>query len=209
MTRKARVGMTLGAVTAIVVGVLTAIFVSQPKPIQTESGILLDAPRALPAFTLVAGDGGRFGRSELQGHWSLLFAGYTHCPDVCPNTMAVLKSVAARLRDEQLGLQVVFISIDPERDTPENIGRYAAYFDPTFIAATGPVEELDKLAAGAGLVYVKVPGKTADSYTMDHSAALVLVDPQARIAGYFTPPHDADRLAADLAKVIRAGGPAA
>lgn len=196
-------GMAVIAIAAIVIGIVTAGWVTQPKTVEVKSGVLLKTPRLLPEFQLVSGDGRRFDRERLQGHWSLLFAGFTHCPDVCPNTMTVLKSVSARLQAARTPLQVVFISVDPERDTPEQIRRYAEYFDPTFVAATGPTDELDKLAAGAGLVYAKVPGATADSYTIDHSSALVLVNPQAQIAGYFTPPHDIDTLAADLARMIQ------
>jgi protein SCO1/2 len=101
-------------------------------------------------------------------------------------------------------VQFVFLSVDPERDTPESLERYVHYFNPRFRGITGPNAELDRLQPQLGFVYVKVPGPSPESYTMDHSAALILINPQAQVAGYFTPPLRADALAQDLSTVIGA-----
>lgn len=144
-------------------------------------------------------EGQPFTPANLQGHWTLLFAGFTHCPDVCPTTLGLMKALGQRL---QPAPAMVFLSVDPERDTPERLRQYVAYFGPDIEGVTGPHEQLERLAASLGIAYVKAPGARGEDYTVDHSAALVLLDPQGRVAGYFTPPHKADTLAADLARVL-------
>lgn len=129
--------------------------------------------------------------------------GFTHCPDVCPTTLALLAGIDARLQAKGEALQTVFLSADPERDTPQVLSAYLANFGAHFIGVTGDEAEIDKLCASLRLAYVKNPGIDGQ-YTVDHSAALVLIDPQARAAAYFLPPHDADRLVADLSAAIAA-----
>ena len=167
------------------------------------SGTLLPTPRTVTAFRLTAEHGKPFTNSELSGHWSLIFTGYTRCPDVCPTTLNLLKSTVTRLGAQADALQIVFLSVDPERDTPEALEHYVHYFNPHFRAATGPTAELEILGANLGFVFAKIPGPTPESYSMDHSAALILVDPQGRVAGYFTPPFKAEVLAADLSNVLK------
>lgn len=194
--------VVFGAVAAVaaVAGLVVAQLLMQPSRIR--SGTLLQQPRAIEAFELSDTRGAPFTKAQLQGRWSLVFAGFTHCPDVCPNTLAVLKTVKARLDAQQRDLQVVFVSVDPERDTAQKLGQYVHYFDPAFVGATGPNEELDKLARSLSLVYAKVPGDAPAGYTLDHSAALVLINPQAQVAAYFMPPHRVDTLSADLAGIV-------
>jgi protein SCO1/2 len=119
---------------------------------------------------------------------------------VCPTTLALLASLRSRLPADDL--QFVFLSVDPDRDTPEVVARYLAHFGDRLVGLTGPPEEVDRLAGAMGLAHVRNPGSDGD-YTVDHSTALVLIDPDARIAGYFTAPHDPDALAADLAPLAR------
>ena len=99
-------------------------------------------------------------------------------------------------------LQFLFVSVDPERDTPPAIARYLGHFDPALVGATGERAEIERLTAGLGLGQVRNPG-TGDAYTVDHSTAFVLIDPDARLAGYFSAPHDRDALAADLIRLPR------
>ncbi len=196
--------MTLVAVATVaaIAGLGAAQWLS-PKTQSIDSGTLLQQPRALGDFKLTDTSGAVFDRSRFQNHWSLVFTGFTYCPDVCPSTLGVLKVLHTRLDAEKLPLQMVFVSVDPERDTPEKLERYVHYFSPDFIAATGPTEQLDALTQTLSLVYAKVPGSNAGDYTIDHSAALVLIDPQARVAGYFLPPLRIEALADDLARVLR------
>jgi protein SCO1/2 len=192
------------ALIAAAFGVLAARLLWTPGAHATlKSGTLLPEPRTVVPFKLVAEDGKPFANADLGGHWNLIFTGYTHCPDVCPTTLSLLKGTMARLGAQADAVQVVFLSIDPERDTPEALERYVHYFNPRFRAATGPSAELEILGANLGFVFAKIPGPAPESYSMDHSAALILVDPQGRLAGYFTPPFNAEALAADLSTVLK------
>jgi protein SCO1/2 len=193
------------AALAAIGGLVVAQFTLMAPEPTIESGTLLKQPRAIESFTLTDTQGQAFDKARLEGGWSLIFTGFTYCPDVCPNTLGVLKSVKQKLDQDSVPLQIVFVSVDPERDTPEQLGRYVEYFSPEFIAATGDKDNLDSLTRSLSLVYAKVPGTTPQSYTMDHSAALVLIDPQARVAGYFLPPHKIDVLARDLETAIKLG----
>jgi protein SCO1 len=201
-----RVLLLVVAVAALGLGAWTAAKLQGPsdasQPTLT-SGILLTAPRPVGDFALTDQDGQPFTRRRLDGHWTLLFAGFTHCPDVCPTTLGVMKAVAERL-PQDAPLEMVFLSVDPERDTPEQLKRYVRYFSPTLVGATGGADQLQALCANLGLAYMKVPGAKASGYTMDHSAALVLLDRQGRVAAYFQPPHRAETLAADLGRVLAA-----
>lgn len=199
--------LTVGVVAAVAAtaGLVAANFVLKPDQlpgVQISSGTLLPQPRPIPDFSLTQANGQPFTRSALEGHWSVIFVGFTHCPDICPNTLGLLKSLRRELDTKGKPLQVVFLSVDPERDTPEVLARYVSYFDPSFIGATGATAELDKLGAATGFVYMKSPGATPDAYTVDHSSALILVNPQGQVAGYFTPPFKRDALSADLATLI-------
>lgn len=191
----------IGAV-ALMVGLIAAIWLRQPAAVSLQSGTLLPAPRPLGDFHAIDQDGRPFGREQFQGHWTLIFPGFTTCPDVCPTTLALLKQVDDRLGDAAQRLRVDFLSVDPDRDTPARLKQYVHAFDPHFTAMTAAEPDLQNLARMLGVAYAKVPGKTPDDYTMDHSAALILIDPQARVAGYLTPPFDADKLTADLRSLL-------
>ncbi len=192
----------LVAALAAALGLATSLMLARPKAIQLVNGTLLEAPRAIPDFTLSDGDGKPLTRASLLGHYSLFFVGFTTCPDVCPTTLTTLKAVLKKLGPDTEQLQIVFLSIDPERDTPARLKQYLSFFDPRIIGATGSNAELDKLALAMSFVYAKVPGATAETYTMDHSAALILIDPQAQVRAFFTPPHKAEVLAADLKTLL-------
>lgn len=194
--------MTVGAAAlALAAGSWLAVRMGAPQPRQLQSGVLLGAPRPLAEFALTDQDGQPFTRERLQGRWSLVFAGFTHCPDVCPTTLGVMKIVSQQLGQD--GPAMVFLSVDPERDTVPVLKQYVGFFGGAVTGVTGARAAIDALCASLGIAYVKVPGASEAVYTVDHSAALVLVDPQGRVAGYFPPPHKADTLAADLAGLAR------
>ena len=189
------------AVAALAAGIGAALLMRTPGPaLALQSGTLLATPRAVAPFAMVDQDARPFTQDSLKGRWTLLFAGFTHCPDVCPTTLATLRAVGDKLGARAPA--IVLLSVDPARDTPEVLRRYVGFFGNGVTGISGPSESLDALCASLGLAYVKVPGASAGEYTMDHSAALVLVDPQGRVAGYFTPPHKVDTLADDLSRVF-------
>lgn len=166
---------------------------------------LLPTPRILPPFSLQQSDGTLLTGDELKGHWTVVFLGFTHCPDVCPTTLAQLAGAQKRWASlpEASRPRVLFVSADPDRDSPKLTGDYAHAFHADTLAATAPLPQLEAFARSLSLVFMKSPGASGkpDDYTIDHSAALVMLDPQARMAGVVQPPFDVKGIAADLAKL--------
>jgi len=190
------VPIAIAILAAVAIGTGVALRERGVDPPELRSGTALPRPAPLAEFSLTGADGQPFLRDDLRGRWTLLFSGFTHCPDVCPLTVASMAELRRRVaRDD---LQFLFLSVDPERDTPEVIRRYLAHFDPGLRGATGSRAEVDRFTAGLGLAQVVNPG-VGDEYTVDHSTAFVLIDPEARLAGYFSAPHEPAALAADLA----------
>jgi protein SCO1/2 len=185
---------------AIALGIAFALHEQSIKPLALRAGTALPEPRPIADFAFLDEGGRPFERKNLEGQWSLLFTGFTHCPDVCPTTIALMAEL--RRRTSRDDLQFVFVSVDPERDTPEVVAAYLGHFDQTLVGATGSRAEMERFTAALGLAQVRNPG-VGDEYTVDHSTALVLIDPEARIAGYFQAPHERDALAADLEALPR------
>ena len=160
---------------------------------------LIHPPRELSPFQLTRSDGSRLGPEQLRGHWTVVFLGFTHCPDVCPTTLGTLAKAQKSWRSlpESTRPRLLFVSVDPERDTPALTGDYVKFFDPDTIAATADAEPLANFAATLGLVYMKVPLDDGN-YSMDHSATLVVLDAQGRQAGLIGPALNADDIAGDL-----------
>jgi protein SCO1/2 len=169
---------------------------------------LLPTPRPLPAFSLQQSDGTPLTGDELKGHWTLVFLGFTHCPDVCPTTLAQLAGAQAQWAALPAATRprVLFISADPERDSPELTGNYAHGFHADTLAATGPIPQLETFARSLSLVFMKAPGPSGEpgDYSIDHSAGFAVLDPQARMAGVVQPPFDIKALAADLSTLTKA-----
>ena len=170
---------------------------------ETQAVTLFPQARPLPPFSLQQSDGTQLVPGELQGHWTVVFIGFTFCPDVCPTTLAELAQAQRQWEDlpEAVRPRVLFVSVDPERDTPERAGEYAAAFHPDILAATADIPALEAFTRSLSLVFMKVapPEGFPDSqYTIDHSGSLAVLDPQARMAGVISPPFDPAAIAADL-----------
>jgi protein SCO1/2 len=168
------------------------------KPPQIE-GLLWPQSKTLTDITLIDNQEAPFTVDNLKGKWSLLFFGYTHCPDVCPTTLTVLKGVKQRLAEqaqETANTQYLFISVDRERDTPEVLTNYVKYFDPEFIGVTGSQAQIEKLTRQLGVVYMRIADpNNKDSYLVDHSASILLIDPLGRMIALFSAPHTAETIA--------------
>ena len=165
---------------------------------------LFPQPRVLPDFNLRQSDGTALVPGELKGHWTLVFLGFTHCPDVCPTTLAQLAQAQKQWRSlpDSTRPRVLFVSVDPDRDTPDAIGEYAHGFDADSLAATADVPALETFAKSLSLIFAKVPapeGAPANQYSVDHSAAIAVLDPQARMAGVIQPPLEPNAIAKDMA----------
>ncbi|MDR0182464.1 SCO family protein [Lysobacter arvi] len=170
---------------------------------QTRVVRLFEPARTLPAFTLRQSDGTPLVPGELKGHWTLVFLGFTHCPDVCPTTLAEMAKAQKQWAalPETTRPRVLFVSVDPERDTPDRIGEYAHAFHRDTLAATADIPALEQFAKSLSMVFAKVPppeGVRADQYSVDHSASMAVLDPQGRMAGIVQPPFDPAAIAADM-----------
>lgn len=175
------------------------------RPAQMQSLIVLPEPREIPEFTLIDQDARPFGPEQLQDRWSLLFFGFTHCPDVCPSALYDLQMLgeAAGRAGIETPWQVVFFSVDPERDSPQQLKNYVSYFNPEFIAVTGDHEQLQPLTRKLGIAYrIEDHEPGAPVYNVDHSASILLLDPRGRLHGVFTAPHDAQAMTADFLAVV-------
>ncbi len=174
------------------------------EPPETQQALVMPEFRALKPFSLSNHKGETFDNKSLLGHWTFMSFGYTYCPDICPTTMSTFAQMHSLIQSKKSDqpYQVVFVSIDPERDTLERLGEYVTYFNPAFIGATGTQEALQEITRPLGILYKRV--ETEDSamgYVMDHSASIILVDPQGRFHAYFSPPHEAEMMASDFISI--------
>ncbi len=163
------------------------------------------APKPLTPFALTDHKNRAFDLASLKGKWSFLFFGFTHCPDICPTTLADLARARDSIARNTAGaedIQFVFISVDPNRDTASKLGQYVGYFGTTFLGVTGDNAQIGNLAAqlGAAVQVEITPG--LENYPVYHSAAVFLLDPQSRYHAVFTPPHDAEAISRRF-KVLR------
>jgi protein SCO1 len=185
------------AVVAALAGFFVAQRSSNPVP-QLTSGTWFPQPRPIQDFTLTDESGQPFTLTQLQGQPTLVFFGFTHCPDVCPTTLARLAQIAkgAAIPD----LRVLLVSVDPERDRPEQLRQYVRAFDPKFKGVTGAIDQIQRIAREFGVAVARVD-MGGGNYTVDHSAAVFLLDSQGRRVAVFTPPFEIEPVAADLRSV--------
>jgi protein SCO1/2 len=170
----------------------------QPDP-DFAYGMKMAQPRPLRPVTL-AGAEGPVSYPYKDGRWSLMFFGYTHCPDVCPATLSYLKREMKDLASRRSQFRTVFISVDPQRDKPDALQRFATYFDPGFIGLTGDKAALDQLTADAGAAYfmgAKADKGTGD-YDVTHSTSIYVVDPKGRVVAVYGGDGKPGRLAQDF-----------
>ncbi len=205
---RVRSRITLIAVLAFIVFNLSMFVVQaqQRQPAQLLSATVLSQPRTVSPFDLKDTKNQPFTNKNLTDHWTLLFFGFTRCAQVCPNTLTLLNNVYTRLQQNKQPLpQVVFVSIDPDRDTLTRIGQFVAAFNPNFQGVTGSTTQVDKLMEEVGVMSMKVnkpdvKGKAAakDDYEIEHSGTILLFDPAGKLYAVFTTPHDAASIAQDL-----------
>jgi len=165
----------------------------------------------LPAFSLQNEASRPFTNESLIGQWNILFFGYTHCPDVCPTTLANLAKLVNGLpKHLQNKVQVIFVSVDPERDTPQQLKTYVEYFNKNFRGVTGTHDQLQPFAKSLGAIYFKGAVDENGNYPVDHSSKIFLVNPQGKRAGIFdgqiTPPsktYPFDALVKDFINILK------
>ena len=166
---------------------------------------LFPDPKPLTAFVLTDHQNRVFDLASLKGKWSFLFFGYTHCPDICPTTLAILARARDNIAKSAAGaedIQIVFISVDPNRDTASKLKQYVTHFHATFLGVTGDDAQIGNLAGQLGAAYEVSITPGMENYPVNHAAAVFLVDPQAQYHAVFTPPLDAEVISTRF-KVVR------
>ncbi|MCB1758225.1 MAG: SCO family protein [Gammaproteobacteria bacterium] len=205
-----RIGYAVIAAVALAAGFIFSQMLLEPSP-EVLSGqpsfsvaTVIPEPRPLTPFELQDHRGRPFSSASLEGRWSFLVFGYTHCPDICPTALMTLSRMDERLKQQRVAAdyQVVFVSIDPERDSRQRLAQYVPYFNSEFLGVRGEQAELTRLTTQLGVVYLKVQaGRAEGDYLMDHSAAIVLIDPQGRYHAVFSAPHKAEAIAEDFRRI--------
>ena len=196
MQQKTGIRRTIAVVLAFIMLVVYGFVWRMNQPVimndeqlRVNGAIVLDRPRIFSDFELIDHRGDVFNIARLQDTWTMVFFGFTHCPDICPTTLAVLNDTYSKLKEsEKEKLQVVMISLDPERDSVEKLAEYVPYFNDQFIGVTGNKHLIRRLTAEINIAYNKVPLE-ADDYTIDHSTQLVLINPKGHYHGFFKAPH--------------------
>ncbi|NKQ13095.1 SCO family protein [Pseudomonas sp. SST3] len=207
MTRIQKTVFILVALVALVIGLTVYKVLNTEQQLDTaellDAGIvLLPQGRDMPDVTLTNQDGDAVSMAQLEGRWNLLFFGYTFCPDICPATLAELRQLRGKLPEEaRQRMQPILVSVDPERDTPEQLKKYLDYFGAGFIGLTGPLEDIQTLANAAGVPFI--PGDTTkEDYTVDHGGNLALIGPDGRLRGFIRAPMRTEKLAEQLPAVL-------
>jgi len=169
---------------------------------------VLPVPLEIPLFALTDHTGARFDESRLSDRWSFLFFGYTSCPDVCPITLGALRDMHGLLGESELSdVQVVFVSVDPERDSLDRLGRYVPHFDPAFLGATGEEEQIDRLAVAIGVYHARADEGSESGYLVDHTSAVFLVDPSSQLRAVFPAPHEPGAMTDAFRRIRAMPGP--
>jgi protein SCO1/2 len=161
------------------------------QDLRINGAIVLNTPRKFSDFDLIDHRGDAFTLERLKGQWSMIFFGFTNCPDVCPTTLATLNETYSKLKDsEKENLQVIMVSLDPERDTVDKLDQYMPYFNAEFVGVTGNKHFIKRFTTEINIAYNQVP-MGGDDYTVDHSSQIVLVNPNGHYHGFFKSPHSA------------------
>ena len=197
MNQSRRIAITVGLVVTFIIVVLASFTyrVSQPRimthsEMQANGLFLFDPPRDPGEFSLLDHSGKPFTETSLEGGWTLIFFGFTHCPDVCPTTMAFLADLKRQLDSTEVSdTRVVMVTVDPARDTPERLAAYVPYFHSEFLGVTGEFIEILSFARRFSAPFRKVT-EADGSYQVEHSANVVLVNPRGDFHGFFKAPLD-------------------
>ncbi|HMI74948.1 MAG TPA: SCO family protein [Steroidobacteraceae bacterium] len=192
---------------AAVVGVAAALIWSHKPTVVLATGTVLVPSRALEDFSLIDNQGRSFGAANLRGHWSLMFFGYTNCPDFCPATLTTLAAMQKRLRAAKSVAppQVIFVSVDAKRDTPSQLAKYVPYFDPDFIGLTAADQPAIERQAKKWGVAVIIEPASDGNYTVDHSGAMFVINPAGNIAAILGGPFTVDALQSDFKRIVTGG----
>jgi protein SCO1/2 len=205
MTDRSKLLAFLLLCVAVAGGLLAVRFLSPKPPAVLATGTLLAPARPLADFSLIDNHGRPFGPAELRGHWSLMFFGYTQCPDFCPATLTTLAAVKKQLAANAVDPpQVIFVSVDAKRDTPAQLNRYVPNFDPAFVGLTAADQAgIEAIAKGWGIA-VAIQFAANGDYIVNHSEAIFVIDPDGNLAAILTGPFTVDALQGDFRRIVTA-----
>ena len=207
MTRNQKIVFVLVAVAALILGlavnqVLNSKAQNNPAALLDAGIVMLPQHRQVPALTFRDQDGQDFSTAQLKDQWSLLFFGYTFCPDICPATLAQLRQLRSEIPEQAWNnLRIVLVSVDPARDTPEQMKKYLGYFNAGFMGLTGEPDTIQQLSSAVSIPYI--PADTSkENYTVDHSGNLAIIGPDGTQRGFIRAPIDIKKLAAQLPGLV-------
>ncbi len=207
---RSRATIAIWAVLGITLGILLAYFavrLASGQPLigpPRFNGIVMQSPQPMPNFTLTAHTGEKVSLFDYRDKVVLLYFGYTFCPDVCPATMWELSEAIGRLSPKQQDqVQVLMISVDPERDTTEKLADYVAHFNPAFVGMTGTEDEILSATTPFGIYYEKHDGSAESGYLIDHTASVTVLDKDGYMRLIYPFNTPAEAISADLIHLIR------
>ena len=189
---------------AIIVGFYVQTGVNQPTALpEFDKTIILPTAKTVSYPDFINHESEIANKELFLGKWSVVFFGFTNCPDICPTTMQTLKQVKQSLQKETVweNYQTIMVTVDPETDDSERLNSYVTHFDPEFIGLTTDIETTTKFAKQLGILFVKRETEDSNRYEVDHSASIILINPQGQWAGVISAPHKADTIANDLIKL--------
>lgn len=164
------------------------------------SGFAFPEPKQLTNISLVDQDNKPFNEGAFDSHWTFVYVGYTFCPDACPLSLTVINQIHGLLEKKNIAdnVQMLLVSVDPERDTPDRLLEYTKYFNENFLAATGEPEDIKTFTDQVSAIFALPDDRSDPNYLVDHSSAIVLIDPKSSVHAIFTPPQIATQLATDF-----------
>ena len=190
-----------------VILVAAAVMYFRPTPTTIPDelmGVLRPGPKQVEQFNLVDHNNKPFQLERLKNKWTFIFFGYTFCPDICPTTMSALTATMSQLKNSPevaKDVQVVFVSVDPQRDTIEKLASYMGYFNKEFTGVTGSRKELDALVSQAGAGYAIEPETAPGEYLVSHTSAIFLINPEGELIASFSQPHYPVTIAEQFAQI--------
>ncbi len=193
----------LAGVIALGGGIFAASHLFAPSTLDSDAigATYLDGGREVTDFSLVTHDGTPFTEDDFRDGWSLVFFGFTNCPDICPTAMIDLARVQESLNGEDR-LRTLFITVDPDRDTKERLAAYVPAFHESFTGITGDLEQIDRLARDLGIVHIRHNENGETDYMVDHGSAILLINPEGRLQAIFQAPHRPDDMSRDLQAIL-------
>ena len=169
---------------------------------KTLGAYFIDPPRQLAEFQLMDDSGDIFLPDQFKDKWNILFFGFTYCPDICPLTMKQMSDVKQSLGANSEKIRIFLVSVDPDRDKPENLRIYLDNFDTEFKGLTGEIDQIYRFSTQVNAPFFPVVNNPDPNYTVDHSGSLVLISPEANYAGFFRAPHDTNKITKALASLL-------